>query len=96
MMKKFRISGVVKRFPGQYGWYYIELSQKLSKDFRPLIKDRWPALLKASFTLRNTSWNSSIMPIKDGPLFIALPAKIRKVEDIKKGKRLSVSVEVKV
>jgi hypothetical protein len=85
MMKKFRISGVVKRFPGQYGWYYIELSQKLSKDFRPLIKDRWPALLKASFTLRNTSWNSSIMPIKDGPLFIALTCQNSKGGGYQKG-----------
>lgn len=75
---KFTVRNTVQRFSGQYGWYYLELDEIISKDLRPMLKDLWPALLKARFTINNTTWNSSIMPIKDGPLFIALPAKIRK------------------
>lgn len=78
IMSNLSIKNVVKRFPGQYGWYYVEVDEDISKDLRPILKNLWPALLKAQFTLGKTTWNSSIMPIKDGPLFIALPAKVRK------------------
>jgi hypothetical protein len=78
----FFVHGVVKRFPGQAGWYFIQLPKDLNNDLRPLLKGLWPALLKARFTLNNTTWESSIMPIKDGPLFIALPSKVRKAEKI--------------
>ena len=89
-MNKYKTSGKVQRFPGKYGWFYLELSGSLSKDFRPLLKDSWPALLKASFTINTTNWNSSIMPLKDGPLFIALPAKIRKIENLDEGDNITI------
>lgn len=94
-MNTFEISGSVKRFPGQYGWYYVELDEGLSKDLRPLLANLWPALLKAEFRLNNTFWQSSIMPIKYGPLFIALPAKIRKVEGIDVGNKVTINFELK-
>lgn len=89
-----RISGEVKRFPGDYGWYYVELDNSLSHDLRPLIKGLWPALLRASFKINGTRWESSIMPIKDGPLFIALPAKVRKTEHIDKGQTITIEFEI--
>ncbi len=95
-MNTFNVSGDVKRFPGKLGWHYIELNNELSEDLRPLIKDRWPALLNATFTINDTSWKSSIMPIKDGPLFIALPAKIRKAEDIVKGQNITIHFELDI
>lgn len=95
-MNTFEISGKVKRFPGKYGWHYIELDDDLSKDFRVMVKDKWPSLLGATFTINQTTWKSSIMPIKDGPLFIALPAKIRKKEAIEKGQNITISFELHV
>lgn len=95
-MDSLSVKGSVKRFPGQYGWYYVELDEKLSKDLRPLLANIWPALLKAEFRIDKTIWQSSIMPIKDGPLFIALPAKIRKVEDLDVGNKVTINVELKV
>lgn len=91
-VNRFKVSDTVKRFPGEHGWHYIELDQSLSKAFRPLIKEKWPALLNATFTLRNTTWKSSIMPIKDGPLFIALPAKVRKAEGVDIDQKITVTV----
>jgi hypothetical protein len=91
---KFIVNNTVKLFPGKYGWYYIELDDDSSKDLRPILKDVWPALLKARFTLNATTWNSSIMPIKDGPLFIALPAKVRKAENVNIGQTIKISVEL--
>lgn len=95
-MNTFKVSGRVKRFPGQYGWYYVELDEKLSKDLRPLLANLWPALLKSEFRINKTSWQSSIMPIKDGPLFIALPAKIRKAEGLDVGNKVAINFELKV
>jgi hypothetical protein len=95
-MNSFTVSGVVQCFPGKYGWYYVELDEGLSKDLRPLLANLWPALLKAEFRIDKTIWQSSIMPIKDGPLFIALPAKIRKIEDLDVGNKVTISFELKV
>ncbi len=93
-MDKFLISGTVKRFKGNYGWYYVELEESLSQNFRPMIKNIWPKLLRASFKIQNTKWNSSIMPIKNGPLFIALPQKIRKAEAIQEGQVVNIEFEL--
>jgi hypothetical protein len=93
---KFSVNNTVRRFPGKYGWYYIELEEDISQDLRPVLKGLWPALLKARFTLNKTTWKSSIMPIKDGPLFIALPSKVRKAEDIDVDQIIEVDVELLV
>jgi len=95
-MHKFEVSGQVKRFPGDYGWYYVVLDEGLSKDLRPLLANLWPALLKAEFVINKTTWQSSIMPIKDGPLFIALPAKVRKAETIDVADKINITFELKV
>lgn len=95
-MNDFEVSGTVKRFPGRYGWHYVEIDEKLSKDFRPIIKDKWPALLSATFRINNTSWDSSIMPMKDGPLFIALPAKVRKSEGIEEGSNITIQFRLNI
>lgn len=95
-MYTFSVSDKVKRFPGKYGWYYIELEEDISQDLRPILRGLWPALLKARFKLKKTTWESSIMPIKDGPLFIALPSKIRKAEDIDVDQIIKVDVELLV
>jgi len=93
-MTTFKVINTVKRFPGKNGWYYIELDESLSKDLRPILKEVWPALLKSEFQVTTTVWHSSIMPIKDGPLFVALPAKVRKAEKIKEGQEVEVSFQL--
>lgn len=93
-MSTLFVTDTVKRFPGKYGWYYVELDKAMSEHLRPALKDVWPGLLKATFTLNKTTWSSSIMPIKDGPLFIALPAKVRKAEKIDEGQNVKVGVEL--
>jgi len=89
-LTKFSIKGRVQRFPGKYGWYYVELDEAMSKDFRRILADLWPALLMAEFRINKTAWQSSIMPIKNGPLFIALPARIRKAEEIDEGQTVTI------
>jgi hypothetical protein len=95
-MNKFEVSGQVKRFSGDYGWYYVELDIGLSKELRPLLANLWPALLKAEFVINKTIWLSSIMPIKDGSLFIALPAKVRKAEMIDVADKINITFKLKI
>jgi hypothetical protein len=96
ILNKFKVSAKVKRFPGQYGWHYVELDNTLSTNFRPLKNGRWPALLNATFKFNSLKWSSSIMPIKAGPLFIALPAKVRKAEAIEEGQNINIEINLKL
>lgn len=91
-MSQQRVRGTVARFEGPGGWTYLPLSKRLSSVLAPLVRSTWPALLKAECTLGKTVWTASIMPIKDGPLFIALPAKVRKAEKIEVGQRITVTL----
>jgi len=95
-MMSFNVNGHIKRFAGQYGWYYVELNDSLTKELRPLVSSLWPALPKVELTINNTVWLSSIMPIKNGPLFVALPLKVRKAEGLDIGDKIKVSFELKV
>ena len=89
-MNSYQVSGSVQRFPGKYGWYYVPLPEDLSSDFREIVRSKWPALLGAELTLGKTTWNSSIMPIKDDPLFIALPEKVRNQEKVSEGSEVQI------
>jgi len=93
-MNDYEITGKVQKFPGKMGWYYVPLQEEMSADFREIVKAKWPALLKASFTTGKTTWESSIMPIKNGPLFIALPSRIRKAESIIEDSVVSIQFNV--
>lgn len=92
-MGKHKITGHVERFPGKNGWTYLRFSKQLSEKLRPEVQVAWPALIKAICTLGQSRWKGTIMPIKDGPLFITLPPKIREAESIKLGDRVTVTIE---
>lgn len=94
-MNKIELTGTVKKFPGKNGWYYIPLKEELSQDIREIVRSKWPALLGADLMVNNTAWSSSIMPIKNGPLFIALPKKVRHAENIDTGDKITVSAVLK-
>lgn len=94
-MNEFEVSGMVKRFPGDLGWHYVEIPESIGADLRILIKGLWPALLRSVFKIDKTTWESSIMPIKNGPLFIAIPAKVRKAQVISFGDAVTVKVQLK-
>lgn len=87
------VSGEVKRFPGPTGWHYLELPLDLDPELRPLVRQRWPALLSVRCTLGRTTWDGSIMPIKAGPLFIAVPARVRTSEGVVVGSAVTISFE---
>ncbi len=90
-MNPHTVSGVVKRFPGPKGWYYLEFPESLDRTLRPVVQQRWPALVGVRCTVGGTTWNGSVMPIKAGPLFIALPAGVRAKETIDVGSAVTIT-----
>lgn len=91
-MNEHRVRGVVERFPGKNGWFYVRLGDPLDAMLREEVRSVWPALMKVECTLGETTWQGTIMPIKEGPLFTALPAKIRKAEGITVGQRVTIDL----
>jgi hypothetical protein len=83
-------SGTVQRFPGPKGWYYLEFTEEMDASFRPLLRRRWPSLIGIRATAGSTSWDGSILPIKGGRLFIAIPAPVRKKEGLDEGSAITV------
>lgn len=93
MFPPFSLTAEVRRFEGPTGWTYVPFDEDLSRELRPLVTDRWPALLKVRAGVGDFSWTATVMPIKDGPLFIALTAPVRKRLDVAPGQTLTVRVE---
>ena len=94
-MDTYVVSGLVQRFPGPKGWTYLELDAALEKVFRPLVQSRWPALVGVDCAIGETSWRGSVMPIRQGPLFITLPAPVRRALSIEVGQEVTVRVALR-
>lgn len=81
-MKCYTLKGKVALFPQKGGWYYIKAPKKYVQEFEKRM-DR--GLVPITAKVGKTTWNTSLLPYGDGTLFLALPAKVRKENDIRKG-----------
>ncbi|MFW5702758.1 MAG: DUF1905 domain-containing protein [Candidatus Dojkabacteria bacterium] len=94
--EEYKISGEVEVFPTTEemagGWYYLGLPKKYTKQFAPFAER---GLVAASFTLGDTSWDSSLLPKGDGTLFIALSKKVRQAESVSEGDKVSISFRLR-
>ncbi len=93
MFAPFSITSPVLRFEGDNGWYYVPFDEEDSESFRPLVTETWPALLKVRARIGDHAWTATVMPIKDGPLFVALTAPVRRRLGIEEGQVVTVNVE---
>lgn len=75
-------SGQVELFPGNMGWHYVDVPDKLIPKERRNLK--W-GLIPAQFAVGQTKWKSSLLPKGEGKYFVPLKAGVRKKEDIKLG-----------
>lgn len=89
-----RVVGVVQRFAGKSGWHYLPLSRALCKRLQARVQELWPQLLKAQCTLQGRTWTATVMPQAEGPLFVAIPAKVRKATGVGEGDRVSLRLRV--
>ena len=92
MKKRFTARGKVEIFPQKGGWVYVRGPQTYEN--LGVAKPKW-GLVPITATLRQTSWKTSLLPMGDGTLFIALNKKVREKEDIKVGDMVQVSFVVR-
>lgn len=93
MFEPFTVETEVLRFEGPSGWTYVPFGPRESAALRMRVNETWPALLKVAATLNGHRWTATVMPIADGPLFIALTAPVRKRLGIGEGDRVAVRIE---
>ena len=76
------IVGEVERFPGVGGWYVVRLGPVRSAEVSGAARR---GFVPVRATVGATAWDSSLMPLGDGTLFLALPAAVRRAEDLEEG-----------
>lgn len=87
------LTGEVERLPGVGGWHVVRLPADRA--------DRWRHATRRGFVpvtvrLADTTWDSSLMPMGDGTLCVAVPAHVRRREDVEDGDRVTVRYRVRV
>jgi hypothetical protein len=87
-----RVAGQVERFPGAGGWYVVRLGAARSAEVAGLARR---GSVPVRVTVGSTSWDSSLMAVGDGTLFLALPAAVRLAEDLDEGDAVSARYRVR-
>jgi len=86
-------SGVVEIFDKEnMPWWFVRVPKNLSTPYEHLA-DR--GLIAVTACVGKNSWATSLLPYGDNTHFIALPAKVRKANDITLGDTLSVGFEIR-
>lgn len=84
-MKEF--SGRVELFPGNMGWHYVDVPDKLIPKEKSNLK--W-GLIPAQFCVGDTKWKSSLLPKGGGTYFVPLKVAVRKKEGIELGDKVKI------
>ena len=86
-------SGIVEIFDkDNMPWWFVRVPKELSSPYE-ILADR--GLIAVTARVGKNSWQTSLLPYGDGTHFIALPAKVRKANDIKLGDKISVEFEIR-
>ena len=89
-MEKF--SGIVEIFECNMPWWYVRVPKKISGSYTALAER---GLIAVTASVGKNSWPTSLMPFGDATHFLALPAKVRKVNGIKLGDKVSVKFAIR-
>jgi hypothetical protein len=68
-------------------WWFVRVPDELCAPLE-IFAER--GLIAVTVTVGKVSWQTSLMPYGDGTRFIALPAKVRKTNDIRLGKSVTL------
>lgn len=94
---KYRARGGVWLYPGEVGWYFVNVSKNVSKEIRENFAEsrRGFGSIRIIATVGKTSWKTSIFPDKkSGTYLLPLKADVRKKENITEGSMLSYTIQV--
>ena len=92
-MKKFTVTGKVWRYEGAGAWHFVYVPKDLSQKIKDGARNKRKAgfhFVRVKATIGKTSWNTSLLPTKDGPYLIAVKADVQKKEDIADGDTIKI------
>lgn len=92
MAKPYTFTAEVRLFPQAGGWHYVAAPQEYTDKLKPLAER---GLVAVEATVGGSSWQTSLLPMGDGSQFLALPAKVRQIEQITIGDVIKVSFVVR-
>lgn len=93
-MKKlhFKIKARVWLWPGQAGWHFITIGEKVSS---AILKNGVKGMIPIEAQIGNVVWNTSLFPHKMSKGYIlCLKKDIRKKEDIFAGDQIKIDIIV--
>lgn len=93
-MKKFKVKGKVKKFTGNMAWHYINVPQTYD-DLNLKVQPKIWGFVRITATVGKTTWETSLLPMGNGSLFIALKAAVRKKEDILEDDTITITYSIK-
>jgi hypothetical protein len=81
------VTGEVDRLPGVGGWHVVRLAADRTERWRHAARR---GFVPVTVELGGTTWDSSLMPMGDGTLFVAVPAQVRRGEDVVDGDEVTL------
>jgi len=86
----------IGRFECASGWHYATVPEELVIPLKLQNYTNQFGYIAITAKVKNSSWDTSIMPMGDDTNFIALPAKARKKEKLAMGDEVEISFETRM
>ncbi len=96
-MNEFQIEAEVWLYPGEAAWHFVSLPKNISKQIKKEFGDmaRGWGSLPVNVKIGTTKWKTSIFPdTKSNTYILPLKLEVRKLEDIKSGDNINVSISL--
>lgn len=96
-MNEFQFKAEVWLYPGEAAWHFVSLPKNISKQIKKEFGDmaRGWGSLPVNVKINNTKWKTSIFPeSKSDTYILPLKLEVRKLEDIKSGDNINVSISL--
>lgn len=92
MKWSFNFKGIVEKFPGPSGWFYVAVPKRYTKELRE--RRRAWGMYPITAHIGKTSWKTKLMMKKGGDFFVALKAAVRSKEKTGVGDKVIVSFKL--
>jgi hypothetical protein len=99
----FKLKSKVWIYPGPPerggSWHFVNVSKKASREIKDTFGrgDRGFGSIPVTVTVGTTSWDTSIFPDKkSGTYLLPIKAEVRKAEDVREGKLLSLTIQIRL
>ena len=92
----FEFDGKILFWKGPAPWFFVTVPAKQSRDLKAissLVTYGW-GVIPVHVRIGKTEWTTSLFP-KDGRYLVPIKASVRKAENLEKGDKVTVQLEVR-